>query len=187
VEDPTSSHSVAGHNNLALYQDGVDDCIVIPEVVYVPIMATGSDFSIAFWWKADSPNPANALHFVSNYDSAGVGLGWLTRFDTYRTVIRAKNGVTTVETLHTWTKAVDANWHFFAMTRKGTSVKMFLDTDETFTVDAANYDGAVAETAHPLSIGCLRAISNWAPGAVDDFRIYARALRDDEIAALAAT
>jgi len=184
--DDTFSHSVAGHIGTALYQDGVDDCIVIPEDAYVPILASETDFSISFWWKADSPNPAFAKHFVSNYYSAGVGLGWLTRTDLYKTVIRAKKGGATVETIHVWTKAVDTDWHFFAMTRKGTAIKMYLDTDETFTVDAANYDGAVAEAGHPLSFGALRAVDNWAPGAIDDFRIYDYWMRDDQIAALGA-
>lgn len=186
VGHATNAHSVAGHIDLALSQNGVNDCIVFPEGAYVDQLGESKNFSICFWWKANAPDPATAKHFLSNYDAAGVGVAWLTRSDTYKTVIRALKDGHTVEDLHEWTKPVDADWHFFAMTRKGTAIKMFLDDIETHSVDAQYFDGACAEAGHPLSAGALMSVSHWAPGAIDDLRIYAHWLRDDEIAALAA-
>jgi len=184
--DVTSSHAVAGHIDNALYQDGVDDYIIIPEAVYVDQLSAGTDFSISFWWKADAPDPDNPKHFFSNYDPASVGIAWLTRFDTYRSAILTNKGGHQVEDVKIWTTPVDAAWHFFAMTRKGTVVKQYLDTSETYELDEDHLDSEFALATQPLSLGARSATGHWAPGAIDDVRIYDRHLRDDEIAALAA-
>ena len=186
VGDATNLHDVAGHIDNALYQDGVDDYITIPEAAYVDELGEGQDFSICFWWKADAPDPASAKYFVGNNDAVNGAISWLTRSDTYRTYINAIKGGVSVSTLHIWTTPVDAAWHFFAATRKGTTIKLFLDTTETLVIDAANYDGALAITGTPLTIGANRGAFNFSPGAVDDFRIYDRQLRDDEVMAIAA-
>jgi len=186
IPDDVDLHTVPGHIGTALYQDGVDDDIIIPTGAYLAALGEGTDFTLCFWWKADEPDPATAKHFVSNYAAAGVGLAFATKSDEYSTTIRAKKGAVTVEEKKVWTTPVDTDWHFFAIARKDTAVKMFFDDSETHEIDAANFDGAVAEVGVDLAIGDQAGTARWSPGAIDDFRIYTTRLSDTAISELAA-
>ena len=185
--DPnTDAHTVTGHIYSALYLDGVDDYIELPNAITVPTLAAGTDFTIAFWWKPDSPNPAASKVILSNSTPATYGLTINTIADIFYMSVLFRDGGDS----HSYAVAAEtpvANiWYHFAISRKGTTVEYFVDGVSVGSETHAMNSLALSDAARSLLIGARPTPDRWAPGAVDDFRLYAHCLRPDEIAALAA-
>jgi len=182
----TLAHSVAGHIGLALYFDGIDDSIIITPANHYDVMAAGTDFTIAIWWKCDSPNPAESLHFVSNYLKTVNGVIFYTLGDKHFIAARVPDGggVHTLEA--EWPEAVDSNWHHWAFSRRGTTLTAYKDGVAAASDTHVLNSQALADPARNLAIGSKYNTGNWAPGTADDFRLYDYALNGAQIAALAA-
>ena len=184
--DHTQDHSVPGHIGNALYLDGVDDSIIISAAKHYPVMAAGTDFTVALWWKCDSPGPATALHFLSNYLNTSEGLLFYTQTDLFKTAARVPDGGGVKTFAVVWPGAVDNDWHHWCFKRKGTVWTFYKDGIPSITDDDPLNAQALADPARVLAIGSKFNTGNYAPGTADEFRLYDYALSDPQIAALAA-
>lgn len=175
--DPnTAAHSVPGRVGTAL-QLGKTDTIALGETVD-PLLAEGKEFTLCFWWKSEGAGQTTGDHLVSNFRDVGNSFYWFTINGNLACSVRRSVGAVG----YTWPGGDDAVWHHYALSREGTTLRIWRD-------------GVCARTdTHPanresLAQGNLRIgaslIGGPAAGCVDDFRAYERALRDWEIAALA--
>lgn len=181
----TNAHSVAGVHDLALSFDGVDDCIDLSEESQVQYLGEGTDFTIAFWWKANSPNPAAALHFLSNYIATDHGIAFSTNANTYRISVRVRWPLGFHDIFYNWGVAIDASWYHFALVREANTISAYQDAVLAVTdTDAHNYL-ALGSASRPLGIAHQGGSTRFSPGACDDFRLYTRALSQTEITELA--
>lgn len=79
----------------------------------------------------------------------------------------------------------DGGWHHVAATWDGARTRLYFEGALVVETEVA----AIAFDSHPILVGGdvdQQVITNYFAGAVDDARLYGRALSDDEIAALAA-
>jgi len=184
--DPnTDAHTVAGHDGTALYCDGVDDYIQLPDAIIHPTLTAGTDFTLALWYKPDSPDPAAAKDFVSNYTPTAYGI-LLNMFDShfYMSTLTRDGGGTHLYSVESPAHHTNAWWHL-AVVRQGTTITFYIAGASIGSDTHAMNSLSLADPAKHMTIGARQVPSKWAPGAVDDFRLYAHALRPDEIAALA--
>jgi len=191
IVDPTGNpasnfHSVAGHIDKALYMDGVDDYIVLPDAIIHPTLAAGTDFTIAMWWKPDSPDPLLGKDFLANYTPGTYGI-LLNTYDShfYMTTLTRDGGDSHIFSVESPDHHSNT-WFHLAVVRKGTTITFYLEGASIGEDTHAMNSLSLADPAKHMTIGARQVPSKWSPGAVDDFRLYAHALRPDEIAALAA-
>lgn len=160
----------------AVFNDNTGDCIYNNTTDY---NYTVEDFSWCMWLKRDqSAMTATAMFAFSvgrpDYgDNRGYGLA-----------------VHTANTLRFWfgysnydvSGFPNNEWHHVAFTRKGTTLKMYLDgilkSTKTYTGALPTY-----HESYGPGIGCFHYSSNIYPliGAISDFRIYDHALSDREV------
>ena len=72
----------------------------------------------------------------------------------------------------------DGNWHFFAGTWDGDSIKVYVDGKE---LNSTNCKGTVTPNNDPLFIGCRNGAERWVNGFMDEIKIYNRALSAAEL------
>lgn len=75
----------------------------------------------------------------------------------------------------------DKQWHHLVVTRKGTSIKMYVDGDETdmSNLSVNGFPSGTISTGEKTKIGVVRAL--YFNGKIDDVRIYSRVLSKSEI------
>jgi len=191
IIDPTgdpnaNAHTVAGHIHLALYLDGVDDYIELPDAITVPTLAADTDFTIAFWWKPDSPAAGTAKNILSNFEVGSFGLAITTLNNNFYVVLTFVDGGDTHAYAVLAETPVDNIWYHFAVSRKGTTLNVYVNGISVGSETHAMNSLTLSVAGRHLLIGARPVPDRWAPGAVDDFRLYAHTLRPDEIAVLAA-
>jgi len=185
--DPnTDAHIVAGHIVFAQYLDGVDDYIQLPDAITVPTLAAGTDFTIAFWWKPDSPAAGTAKNILSNFEVGSFGLAITTLNNNFYVVLTFVDGGDTHAYAVLAETPVDNIWYHFAVSRKGTTLNVYVNGISVGSETHAMNSLTLSVAGRHLLIGARPVPDRWSPGAVDDFRLYAHCLRPDEIAALAA-
>jgi len=171
----TDAHAVEGVVGGALVFDGVDDRIIVDlETGIGEVFAAGKDFTLAFWWKAPT------VEFSEVYDYILTGpLSFA-----YRTVNNAirflyYRPIDNIAVQTSYDNSNDGEWHHYAVVREGTTVRLWRDGVSNFSNTHANNAGGFAANrmflvAHSTDRYC-------APGAMDDFRLYRRALGAGEI------
>ena len=182
--DPnTAAHSVPGPNGtLALDFDGVDDRIVVDlQTGLGAYFAAGCNFTLTFRWKAPT------IEFTETYDYVLMG-----PFN-FRYVENGTGGTVNAirffyrrpvddTYLHmTYDHSNDGLWHHYAVVREGTTVRLWRDGVSDFSDTHENNAGSFM-TDHIILVGSESA--SCAPGAMADFRIYDRALSEQEIQTL---
>lgn len=176
--DPnTAAHSVPGPVGTAL-QLAKADTISLGNVVD-PLLAAERDFTLCFWWKSKGAGGTTTDHIASNSLTGSNCLFWFA----YQGNITGRVTRYTGTAGHTWPGGDDALWHHYALTRQGTTLRWWRDGQPL----PSNTTVANAESLATggLRIGAAPSGGGPAAGCVDDFRVYDRALRDWEIAALA--
>ena len=175
----TDAHAVAGVVGGALQFDGVDDRIVVDlQTGLGDYFAAGCNFTLAFWWKAPTIEFSNLYDYMMTgpltfeYRTANNSI----RFLYYRpvdNVVRTKS----------YDHSNDGLWHHYAVVREGTTVRLWRDGASDFSNTHENNAGSftveqmvLAATIHPQNYA--------APGCMDDFRLYSRALTEEEIKGL---
>ena len=143
------------------------------------IFAAGQDFSLAFWWKVPT------IEFTEVYDYI------LVRPVTFEYLTNGKDGsanairfgyrrpVDNMVLSKLYDNSNDGLWHHYAVVRKGSFVRLWRDGVEGFSDTHENNSGSfvVAQmyiVAHNTDRYC-------AQGVMDDFRLYSRALGEEDI------
>jgi hypothetical protein len=177
----------------AVSLDGSDDLVTVPDSTSLDITNT---LTISLWAKQSGPLPTGQLSaFVSKRTQSGPGSGYGF------SARNAFGGGNANRLTFTWYGVVDVqstadvfpndtNWHLYSVTHDGSNVKFYVDGILKDTV--ANTASGVAG-ANMLAIGRYNAdqtvLTNerlW-NGALDDVRIYNRALSATEVQSLYTT
>jgi len=183
---PESNGSVVeGVDGTALALDGVDDAVVVPAGELGGVFEAAEDFSVAFWWQsAAGPFPDGYRPALSNYHTDHGGLILFQRGDVaagrdriYMNFYIAGEGAPVMG------PAIDmggetGTWHHYVFRRQGATLQAWRNGQLLATRSAPTFAG-------PMGAGVDLRIG--APGAIDELRVYGRALDESEIAALSAS
>jgi hypothetical protein len=168
----------AGRHGSGVSFDGTNDYITLPI-----FNASGSGFTISTWVRTSSFPSSVDQRFVSKATgTAEQAHDWMLGLAGNRLRFRLKtNGMTT--TLIASSGDVPLNtWYHATATYDGTRMRLYLNGSEVGFVAKT---GAVAASSNvPHNLGRNPDGSNHMHGALDDVRIYNRALTPAEIGAL---
>lgn len=175
----TDAHAVVGVVGGAMEFDGVDDRIVVDlQTGLGDYFDVGKDFTLAFWWKA----PTMEFSEVYDYMLTGPFIfehmknGLAGSVNAIRFLYRRP--VDNLVLQRSFDHSNDGLWHHYVVVREGTTVQLWRDGVSGFSDTHENNAGSFSKdqmimAGHPSGF--------FAPGAMDDFRIYSRALGEEEI------
>jgi hypothetical protein len=172
---------VSGQIHGALEFDGVDDLVVVSPA---PRHAKGNDFSISFWMMPDTSTRNDVL--ISRWDDSTEHRSWAIAYASDEGELRfdtSNNGLFQPGNKVTSARAVaDGQWsHVVALHTDGINT-LFIDGSEDRSTRVTNR--GVFDTNLALYVGHSPAFGS-APqhfdGAIDDVRIYDRALAAEEV------
>jgi hypothetical protein len=170
----------AGHSGMGVGLDGADDFIALPA-----IDVAGSALTIAAWVKSSSFSPSVDQRFIAkSTGTAEQSHYWMvgqTNNGQNRLRFRLKTGGTTMTLIATSGTLPLNTWYHVAATYDGTTMRLFLNGTE---VGTAAKSGVLTSGGAPVNIGRNPDGSNHMHGAIDDVRIYRRALNASEIGAV---
>jgi hypothetical protein len=172
---------VAGRHGQAVNLDGIDDFVAVPSMD-----VAGTGLTIAGWVKSSSFPAYLDQRFVSKSTDAGEQSHyWMvgqTNNGQNRLRFRLKAGGTTTTLIASSGSLPLNTWYHVAATYDGAMMRLYLDGVE---VGAIQKTGTLATSAAvPVNIGRNPDGSNPMHGAIDDFRVYGRALSASEIGAV---
>ena len=140
---------------------------------------TVEDFSWCLWLKKDySSHTANYMYAfsVGRPDAGGRGYGLWVKSSTACSAFFGNGEYAFNTTVN------DNEWHHYAFTRKGNSIKLYVDGVQTKTGTNPGTLPTYSDGNGP-GIGCFHYTSNIYPlvGSISDFRIYNHALSAREV------
>ena len=176
---PTLCEDKIGNPNSAYCFDGVDD--------YIKVLTDGfknQPFSVVAWIKTNSKGNGTIVHYRNINAYYGWGL-WPGLHDEQTCLIFGLGSFNTGGTV----EAISCNdiyddvWHFTAGTDDGETLRLYIDGNLVSSSDSAT---AVWDAIMYLYVGAHDPESShpddyWFTGAIEDIRIYNRALSEDEI------
>lgn len=186
--DPnTAAHSVPGAVGSALAFDGVDDCINLGNTFANDVLAADHDFTVALWAKfGNDPFPSDWLIVLSKYYNASSSdTGFHMTMYSANNSVACKFSFSDGSTFsRSFANSNDDTWHHYALVRQGATVSVYRDgmlegsqTDAIGNEDLSN--------ASNLYLGREQWESHgYAKTVLDDFRMYDRALTEQEIQGL---
>ncbi len=185
----SSAHSVEGVFGTALSFDGIDDLFEIPASQVGAAFAPDKDFSVAFWWRSDSdPFPDGYREVVSSYTRNGGGIilsqrgsadGSFKRI--YMNCYVPGNGAPVLTPVTDVAENV-GQWHHYVFQREGSTLRTWRDGRLRGEFTDPSVTGEMGST----TTFRVNANNAGAKGAMDDLRIYTRALSASQIRTLAA-
>ncbi|HVJ90075.1 MAG TPA: LamG domain-containing protein [Labilithrix sp.] len=187
-----NSGSVMGTTTAVTGRDGQPNgacSLTMPAYVTVNSAATASkEFSVSVWAKpnwdeiddygtvfsrrAETPR-------LAGYNIFAVANGWEVFLAPV--VYNDGNPWTVIATY----PGADTAWHHLALTYNGTTLKLYLDGTESASAQTTYY----VDKSTPVAIGTSAGLGTnnyYFPGAIDDVRVFNRAITAAEVAALAA-
>lgn len=162
----------AGKVDGALQFDGIDDALIAA----APLNAADGPFSVLVWIKGGAAGQA----IISEPD----GPDWLSLApQTGHLMTELTNTGRFARPLQSEAVIADGAWHQIGFVWDGAYRTLYVDG----VVQAQDSQRGLESAANALYIGTGNAMiaGTYFSGLADDIRIYARALREDEIAALA--
>src|SRR5437763_1766295 len=159
--------ALAGDSNTAVALNGSTGLVSVPHSSSLDV---GDAFTVEAWVKR-ARFGAQAYETVASQQANS----WLLAFDqTNHLVLRQ---ATIGDLVHSSKTVTDANWHYVAVTKSGSSVHLYLDgADVTGTVT----NRTMANNALPLTIG--QSSSNaYFSGTVDEVALYRAALSASQL------
>jgi hypothetical protein len=181
----TEDHHVAGVHGGALHFDGSTSRIILTPESYEVVLETGSPFTLCIWWKPDTPIGSTRRDFFSNYVLAEAGFRFDRKNSESRMMASFRYEGSLYGTSCTWDEDDVSDWTHYALTRDGRNVKTYRNGILKLDANNDGFQGDIFKSGKALSIGCQGGITNFAAGAADDAYMFARALTNTEIVALA--
>lgn len=139
-----------------------------------------NNLTVALWFNSSN---WTALHdryngLISKRDNFATALDWEMYYDHNHSELRAMANTDILFDADHITATVN-QWHHFAFTKEGTSVKMYIDGNLR-GIDVANTSWTTSSSLRIGTIG-LDALYEGFNGKIDDVRIYNNALTQQEI------
>jgi len=186
--DPnTAAHSVPGPNGTtALSFDGTDDRIDFGTDLLGDIVAAGSDFTFALWYRTDTdPGPNPKIFFCRSTSSfADPHIRAYVYSDSL--YWRAGWGDNQSVALSFGPGLCNGQWHHFAFRRQGQALSLWIDGVARDTRSDPDYaQSFYCPSWRSAAIGqVFQNTMSDGPFEMADFRAYDRALSDEEIQTL---
>nr|WP_239158364.1 sialidase family protein [Streptomyces sp. SID13726] len=176
------ARETTGVHDGALEFDGVDDAVRLPYRAELPLGA--KDFTASLWFRYTAVGGEQPLLWMG-----GIGTGqpqvWLRgepASGRLRGLITVRDGATALRTASVSTDGAynDGRWHHATLRRGGGRLTLFVDGTALSTADVS---GSVSRNS-PFGVHIGQRMDGRAffTGAVDDVRVWDRALTDEEIA-----
>ncbi|MBW8192334.1 chitobiase/beta-hexosaminidase C-terminal domain-containing protein [Neiella marina] len=165
----SGAQSVEGKQGQALYFDGIDDRVTVPDHPGLRFTANQS-FTLAAWVKSDTPYSGwQGIVNKSREQAPWYGL-WLS-----------PSGNWIFGTSNFSGGAADTSWHHIALVQQGSSQTrdIYIDGVLTATDNATNGNGT-----GDLIFGAASGVSESFQGALDEVQLYDVALSNEQILAL---
>ena len=153
-----------------------------------PFLGENQDFALTFWWRAFPPYPVGTWHLLGNYahrtgescflfytDVNAYG-SWV--YCTVREYWPEGSRSFSVR----WDNGTDGHWHHYALTRRGTTIRLYQDGQLAVTDTDEHNALGLAPASQRLTLGRAPAGGQYCPGAFNELRLYDRGLTQDEIA-----
>jgi len=168
----------AGRTGQAIVLDGIADYVHVEGAYELPM------YSASLWFRVDGGTGERDL--LSVYDSAGShGILLEVRSNaTLRFLHRAPVGGSGGTDIYSTATVADGAWYHAGIVRSAQTMTLYINGEVAGTVDSATEFGQVLQN---VTIGVLKHdnLARYFPGAIDEVRLYNRALSHGEIAWLA--
>ncbi|GGL80533.1 neuramidase [Streptomyces fumigatiscleroticus] len=171
----------AGVKGGALALDGTDDAVRLPYRGRLPLGT--KDFSASLWFRCTAATGEQPLLWMGGTGSTQPQI-WLRAepaSDRIRGLITTREGASTVRTAALTVTGAhnDGRWHRLALRRGGGRLTLFLDGAAVGTADVP---GSVSRTS-PFGVHIGQRMDGRAffTGAIDEVRVWDRALTDEEL------
>ncbi|CAM5631236.1 putative Sialidase [Streptomyces afghaniensis 772] len=173
----------AGVRGGALSFDGTDDAVRLP---YRSRLALGEgDFTASLFFRYTATTGEQPFLWMGGIGNSQPQI-WLRgepASDRVRALITTRSGATTVRTASVWTDGAhnDGRWHHLVLRRGGGNLTLFLDGTPISTPDVP---GSVSRNSpFGVHIGQRMDSRAFLAGAIDDVRVWNRALTEGELGA----
>ncbi|CAM5573222.1 sialidase family protein [Streptomyces purpurascens] len=170
----------------ALSFDGTDDAVRLPYRSRLPLGE--GDFTASLFFRYTATTGEQPFLWMGGIGSTQPQI-WLRgepASDRVRGLITTRSGATTVRSASVWTDGAhnDGRWHHLALRRGGGKLTLLLDGAPVTTTDVP---GSVSRNS-PFGVHVGQRMDSRAflSGAIDDVRVWNRALSDEELASGAA-
>ncbi|MGW0861817.1 exo-alpha-sialidase [Streptomyces sp. NPDC002611] len=170
----------------ALSFDGTDDAVRLPYRSRLPLGE--GDFTASLFFRYTATTGEQPFLWMGGIGSTQPQI-WLRgepASDRVRGLITTRSGATTVRSASVWTDGAhnDGRWHHLALRRGDGKLTLFLDGTPLTTADVP---GSVSRNSpFGVHIGQRMDSRAFLGGAIDDVRVWNRALSDEELASGAA-
>ncbi|MFE6407185.1 exo-alpha-sialidase [Streptomyces sp. NPDC057837] len=172
----------AGVRGSAMSFDGADDAVRLPYRSQLPLGE--DDFTASLFFRYTAATGEQPFLWMGGIGGTQPQV-WLRgepANDRVRALITTRSGAATVRTASVWSDGArnDGRWHHLALRRGGGQLTLFLDGEAVSTADVA---GSVSRNS-PFGVHIGQRMDSRAhlTGAVDDVRVWNRALSDRELA-----
>ncbi|MFF8673576.1 exo-alpha-sialidase [Streptomyces sp. NPDC015242] len=172
----------AGVRGSAMSFDGADDAVRLPYRSQLPLGE--GDFTASLFFRYTAATGEQPFLWMGGIGGTQPQV-WLRgepANDRVRALITTRSGAATVRTASVWSDGArnDGRWHHLALRRGGGQLTLFLDGEAVSTADVA---GSVSRNS-PFGVHIGQRMDSRAhlTGAVDDVRVWNRALSDSELA-----
>ncbi|GGS40572.1 sialidase family protein [Streptomyces violaceus] len=166
----------------ALSFDGTDDAVRLPYRSRLPLGE--GDFTASLFFRYTATTGEQPFLWMGGIGSTQPQI-WLRgepASDRVRALITTRSGATTVRSASVWTAGAhnDGRWHHMALRRGGGKLTLFLDGKPLTTTDVP---GSVSRNSpFGVHVGQRTDSRAFLSGAIDDVRVWNRALSDEELA-----
>ncbi|MFI9645288.1 exo-alpha-sialidase [Streptomyces sp. NPDC052040] len=168
----------------ALEFDGADDAVRLPYQSQLPLGT--KDFTASLWFRYTAATGEQPLLWMGGIGTSQPQV-WLRgepASNRVQGLITVRDGAAAPRSAYVRTTGAynDGQWHHLALRRGGGRLTLFLDGT---VLDTADVPGSVSRNS-PFGVHIGQRMDSRAffTGAIDDVRVYGRALGDDEVAAL---
>ncbi|MFH8655889.1 exo-alpha-sialidase [Streptomyces afghaniensis] len=173
----------AGVRGGALSFDGTDDAVRLPFRSRLPLGE--GDFTASLFFRYTATTGEQPFLWMGGIGNSQPQV-WLRgepASDRVRALVTTRSGATTVRTASVWTDGAhnDGRWHHLVLRRGGGNLTLFLDGTPISTPDVP---GSVSRNSpFGVHIGQRMDSRAFLTGAVDDVRVWNRALTERELGA----
>ena len=166
----TTTNGRANWNNSSWSFDGTDDYLLTPQSSNFDFGT--DDFCIEFWWRGDFGGNDIFWSFGTSGDAGSWRM--YQEADNKIRVTMGSDGTRQFDTDSSTVWQGDSNWHHFAMTKTGTTLKLYIDGVEETTINGSftsTPSSSVNLESLDLAIGCDTNGAYDLAGNIVDFRI----------------